>query len=124
MLPPSRSCQINLRTSTTVPTAIFMNIRSKEIAIQYIFFTKKGIIITPYKEKKIRFPRSIRFIDTLLIISGKGEEEKQNSLYCPPSKYESDVSIAQRELLLFSAYIYKYIFLYTHHGSLFSPLLG
>ena len=128
MLPPSRSCQINLRTSTT-PTAIFMNIRSKEIVTQYIFFSKKGInenvnIITPYKEKKIRFPRSIRFIDTLLIISGKGEEEKQNSLYCPPSKYESDVSIAQRELLLLSAYIYKYIFLYTHHGSLFSPLLG
>jgi hypothetical protein len=78
----------------------------------------------PIKEKKIIFPRSIRFIDTLLIISGKGEEEKQNSLYCPPSKYESDVSIAQRELLLFSAYIsYINIYFYIHIMDPYSPLL-
>lgn len=71
--------------------------------------------------KKKRFPRSIRFIDTLLIISGKGEEEKQNSLYCP-SKYESDVSIAQRELLLFSAYIsYINIYFYIHIMDPYSP---
>lgn len=93
------------------------------MATIYILFNENVNIITPYKNK---VKKKIPEIDTLHRYSidnkWKGEEEeKQNSLYCPP-KYERCFDSTAWASLLFSAYIY--IFIYTSWILLSLPLLG